>query len=85
MPRLAAGPLANALRRARPIYILDVHQPDPKALIPQVRTGEDGIALGKLLLPDWQESKAALPPLLSLSHAHFLDAVETVAKSGPYR
>ena len=46
-------------RALRPVYLLTVDAPDPRAIVLRVRTGEAGIARGEIVTPAWQELPAA--------------------------
>jgi hypothetical protein len=39
----------------KPIYLLNVDDPDPRAIVLVVRTNEDGVTTGELRLPAWHE------------------------------
>jgi hypothetical protein len=50
--------------RMKPLRLLSVDQPDPRAVVLEVRTDDSGVTKGKLLLPEWYE----IPPMFDGPH-----------------
>ncbi len=57
-PKPPAATGHAAARVPKPIYLLTVDDPDPMSVVLIVRTGEDGVVRGKIVLPRWQELAA---------------------------
>jgi hypothetical protein len=60
MRHLEAGPPNSSAsmpprRVPKPIYLLEVDDPDERSIILIIRTGKDGIVRGMISLPQWQE------------------------------
>lgn len=45
-------------RIPKPIYVLNVDEPDPQAIVLVVRQDNAGVWTGKIVLPEWQELPA---------------------------
>src|SRR5690606_7693397 len=47
--------MANGMRAPKPLYILNVDEPDDRSIVLIVRTGGDGIPRATIATPQWHE------------------------------
>ncbi|WIJ26360.1 hypothetical protein [Devosia sp. RR2S18] len=65
----------SPLNHLRPLYLLNVDEPDPRSIVLVVRTDDAGVTTGEIKLPKWEE----LPP--GFDGPHEIDTAIKLADS----